>query len=690
MPAITVTDLNNAKTDVDHIAAVATSTAATATDRLGGVKKTMAGITAEMNAQVAQVTASRDTAVNTTIPNLVGQVQASRDTAVNTTIPAAVASVDATVAATYVGQAQAAKNAAEAAKTQSETYAALAATGAKFYDTIALGRAAVADTFTFGVKAGGSDGLTRATVYRRDSAGTQTLLFAIIPGSEYDALFPQTTPSGYAWAILDVYGKASFGVLSDGTLRAAYLSADTMTATTHLVGTDSVKGEAPYGYAWALCDAYGKALLAAKTGSALELPDVALTRVNGVPAYLVARRARTVGSGNFAAEICHVMSYGQSLSIGATANFIQTLTQPSNAVMFNAGVRAYEGPGSAAANRASLVALVENYNNVTSNGETPCGQFAAMTMRLIEEENGLATTDHSFKLLMSANGIANTAIASLKTVAGGNLDLDVQYGLAAAQALGSTYNVPAVLWTQGTNDITGSTSQASYAADMATLYTNINNLVKGLTGQTNDIKLICSQPFVSSAANPTYDSTNVGMAMIQAAAANQNIIIACPEYCYDHQPANVHLTSTGSGAMGGKYGEVYKRVVVDSGSWTPLGDPAQITATRQSQILTLTFNNVQRGPLVLDTTLLAAVTNSGFILKSSGGVPRTINSVAIAGANVVKIVVAAGLAAGDTIEYGFTTFGGNLRDSEGSDLVLEQRAKRPMHNWCIGFKKTIT
>lgn len=41
MPAITITDLNNAKTDVDHIAAVATSTLLTATDRLGTVKPTL-------------------------------------------------------------------------------------------------------------------------------------------------------------------------------------------------------------------------------------------------------------------------------------------------------------------------------------------------------------------------------------------------------------------------------------------------------------------------------------------------------------------------------------------------------------------------------------------------------------------------------------------------------------------------
>jgi hypothetical protein len=50
MPSITIADLGNAKTDVDHIAAIATSTAQTATDRLGHTKLTMAGAIAAISA----------------------------------------------------------------------------------------------------------------------------------------------------------------------------------------------------------------------------------------------------------------------------------------------------------------------------------------------------------------------------------------------------------------------------------------------------------------------------------------------------------------------------------------------------------------------------------------------------------------------------------------------------------------
>ncbi len=61
MTAISITDLNNAKTDVDHIASISTSLALTATDRLGNVKDTLAGAmfkVSAFNSRGAWVTAT--------------------------------------------------------------------------------------------------------------------------------------------------------------------------------------------------------------------------------------------------------------------------------------------------------------------------------------------------------------------------------------------------------------------------------------------------------------------------------------------------------------------------------------------------------------------------------------------------------------------------------------------------------
>jgi lysophospholipase L1-like esterase len=187
MPAINITDLNNAKTDVDHIAAIATSTAPTATDRLGNVKKTMAGASADVVAKIAEVEAAKsdavlnaiparvqvvedlkntavittiptavaavesakNVAVSTTIPAKVAEVEAAKNTAVNTTIPAAVATVTAMVedaideATGPIGQSVAAADASATSAADSAAAASLSEVAAETSETNAGANAAI-------------------------------------------------------------------------------------------------------------------------------------------------------------------------------------------------------------------------------------------------------------------------------------------------------------------------------------------------------------------------------------------------------------------------------------------------------------------------------------------------------------------------------------------------------------------
>lgn len=90
-------------------------------------------------------------------------------------------------AAASEAAAAASESQAEAARDAAVTAASAAATAANYYATIALGRAAVLDGQTFGVLAGGSDGLTRPALYRRDSSTTQTPIVSQLQSSEYDS-----------------------------------------------------------------------------------------------------------------------------------------------------------------------------------------------------------------------------------------------------------------------------------------------------------------------------------------------------------------------------------------------------------------------------------------------------------------------------------------------------------------------
>lgn len=100
------------------------------------------------------------------------------------------------------------------ARNETEAFAAGAGTAANFYDTIALGRAAVADGEQFGVRAGQADGLVNATVYRRTSPTTQVVVIELVGPSALTAV--ETRLAALETVTIDELGHAS-GVREAGT-----------------------------------------------------------------------------------------------------------------------------------------------------------------------------------------------------------------------------------------------------------------------------------------------------------------------------------------------------------------------------------------------------------------------------------------------------------------------------------------
>ena len=86
MTQITVTDLNNAKLDVDTIASIANSTATNVTDRLGGTRRTLYSLANEFPNAIDNAAAAAADAVQTGLDALataadVVTTAASRDAA---------------------------------------------------------------------------------------------------------------------------------------------------------------------------------------------------------------------------------------------------------------------------------------------------------------------------------------------------------------------------------------------------------------------------------------------------------------------------------------------------------------------------------------------------------------------------------------------------------------------------------
>lgn len=564
---------------------------------------------------------------------------------------------------------------------EAANYAAAAATGAVFKDTIALGLVAVADGQNFGVKAGGADGLLRPTVFRRDTAATYTLLYAVVPGSEYDSEHRDMLDARFSYGDSD--GNLVIRVGSASTLDVmAPLTVDATggmkTSSVSLLPSTTMK------YSYALGDADGNLRQAVDLSGKI-VGDV--SRTTGMTAL------RTGGTYDY--DINFFPIYGQSLSVGQARPAVSR-TQKHDNLMFVDGMRPqYDHVADSDAVRygSFVPAIEENSAADATLGETSCTASGEMVKQLIQAEDGLVYTAQGYQLLHSAPGFGATTIAQLSkgTAHYTRLMTQVAYGLANASALNKSFAVQAVGWMQGESD--AATTQAAYYAALNTLIADINTDAKAITGQTKNIYLISYQ--LATEATP-----KIGLAQLQACNANPLIRIATPMYIFDYQAAgNVHLMTESQRLFGAYEGLAYKRIVIDGVDWKPL---QPVSSTRSGNCAYVKFN-VPVGKLVLDTSYVTQNTNYGFELFQADGVtPIAITGVSLRGSDTVKITAGAAIPAGAKLHYAWsgtaTNYGrkkgprGNLRDQQGESFTGHQAVifdpagmNQPMHNWCVIF-----
>lgn len=619
-----------------------------------------------------------DQAINSSAATYTDRLSVTRKTlkgleTAATGIPAVQASIDA----------ESAKTAAEAARDAAQLAAGV-------YATTAAGLAATTNGQYFNVPASSAND---SLILYLNSSGTAVEQKRYPSTLVTDQLLMQA-PAGYAWSVVDKSGLAAFGLSTDGTAKAAKFEStefksSTVQADQLNLGNDAARNQAPVGWSWMVADKDGKSPGGFKSDGTWsvaksETKELTAETINNAPASWIPSQNML---GTYASDIAHIISYGQSLSLGNGALSIQTSTQNYDSLMFNAGILAQEGALGVAGNHASFVPLIEAVTAATGNGETPIGNAASTIKRLIEAENTLSYTKQNYQLLGSAPGVSNTSISMLSKGSGGysNLISDVTYGLSNSAALGKTYAVPSVYWSQGERDYNLATSYASYLSQFKQLYTDLNTDIKAITGQPDDIKIIGYQCIYGSPAT-------VALAQLQATKDNANILLAAPIYAIEKSsPGNVHLSGRGSALLGAYYGLVHKRAVIDKKPWVPL---QPVAVWRQGAILMVRFNVPVR-PLAFDTTLLSAAPNNGFSLVDNLGAAMTISSVSIAGPDTVRIVASTAIPAGAKVRYAFVTnaagyYGGNLRDSQG-DYITDGIAlnPKPLHNWCLAFEETV-
>lgn len=628
---------------------------------------------------------------------------------VSTAISAAQAAQAAAEAAQAL--AEAAKTAAQLAETNAETAetnAELAETNAEIAEANAEAAQAAAELARdsswvnnriFANTAAGISGTSNGQYFSVPSANSKEHLILYLnnsgianeikryPSTELIEPIILAAPSGYQWSVTDQDGRMALGITSTGVTVASNLQPVSFEAGEIGITSSNmtIRYPAPYGYQLALIDQDGRMAFGVTSTGETKTSDLFANTLNGVSVQSIITpdpAAADLGNQNFSADIVHVLSYGQSLSVGiGTGSTPLTTSQRFDNLKFVGGVRAQDAGTNTTLKYGSLVALTETSGGEEGACETPIGGATDMVKERIASENGIIYTQQSYQILGSAPGKGAQTIAQLSkpgTLYTRFMD-DVTYGYTRAQALNKTYKVPAFFWTQGESD--GATT--NYASLLSTLRGNINTDVKAITGQTEDVWCICYQ-----IARPAQ-----ALRFNAAMELDSKIRIATPVY---HLPTSdtVHFTATSSKVYGAYLGLAYKRLVIDGHDWKPM---MPLSTVRQGTVLNIKFNHHGTG-MVFDTTTVPNQVNYGFRLYDASNNEITINSVTITQWDTIRIVAATSIPSGSKLRYGFTDptisgagfAKGNLRDNAGATLIFDGGGiNYAMHNWCILFELTL-
>lgn len=476
--------------------------------------------------------------------------------------------------------------------------------------------------------------------------------------------------SGFAWQVQDSLGRIAIAVADDGSFKAQTVDAEILGSTPvedieqAVAETAVFDGVEATGFVYVIKDIYGRIAFGIRNDGSVVIGEADVNKLARAGSF-----ARLPGS--FTHEVNYISNSGQSNAAGTTLTDLTTAQEYDN-VGF---------PSLSTAPTSFLPLTLANTRNTGGTyRESPLYGGLGHTKELLLRENGIAFGINDYLLVGANNGVGGTDIANLdKGSSSYNATIgqvQAAYNLATAQ--GKSMAFPAVFWTQGESDA----ATTNYGDLLRQLVNDYNTDGIAITGQTQPVHLIswqCSSP----------GGLNAGVQTLRLANDYDLVHVACPAYIFDYDDT-VHINSLSAKWLGGYYGLVYKRVIVDGKKWEPL---QPIGHAVLGNTIDLIFNKTG---LVFDTTTVPAQTNQGFSLTNAGG--ATITNVEIVQPNRVRLTCSTNVATGWVARYGlgvtaagkgaYVGAAGNLRDSQGESLVYQQISKR-MDNWCMLFNYTL-
>ncbi|XXY51155.1 dockerin [Sorangium sp. So ce269] len=406
-----------------------------------------------------------------------------------------------------------------------------------------------------------------------------------------------------------------------------------------------------------------------------------------------------------------IVGTGQSLSVGAEGTPPRGTEQRFNNLKLSLGAASVP-PWDPASSALSLVPLVEPIRGFATTypsaypkniyGETPHTAMADQISTLAQAgAGGDLVTVHTVV------GESGQPMSILRKGATEVIDGDKTQARAYAATLfeaaaiarlareaGKTYGIGAIIITHGESDA----GSATYEDDLFKLWSDYNEDLRPLTGQTQSIPLLVSQQHsVHTEAGTRSTSTQAQWRV--GVEHPGDIVCSGPKYQYPYANDHIHLNAEGYQLLGEKYGQVYFEKVVLGRDWQPL-QPTRVE--RSGGVITVHFH-VPVPPLAWDDALPSPHQSAntewsrgrGFEVWR-GNTRIEISNVEIAG-DSVKITCPPDLpASGVMVGYAATTDGtamaggtarwGQLRDS---DPFVGSISGKAQPNYSVAFEMSV-
>ncbi|WP_406871210.1 hypothetical protein ABEB22_18265 (plasmid) [Thioclava sp. 'Guangxiensis'] len=373
-----------------------------------------------------------------------------------------------------------------------------------------------------------------------------------------------------------------------------------------------------------------------------------------------------------------IISYGQSLSIGARGQPALTTAQAYRNLMFTQGLRGE------VADLSGLVPLIEaDYGD---NGET---LMSGLTDHLSALDPGYAAGSYAY--VGTVPGKAGREIFNLSKGSTNYAALPTQ--MAALKGLAEAAGETASLWfwgfTQGEQDTAVETNPALYESRLRQMVASMAFDAKASFGQSFAPKCLIYQ----TAANRVYGvDPHIALAQLKV-AQEDGLLMACPIYMFDFYTDSLHLTNDSYRMLGLYYGRAADSFA-RQGFWAPLHP---VTTIAQGRTITQQYH-VPTGSLQFDTTRVTEAVNYGFDIRDADGALRDIiDTVDITGVDTIRVTLTGDLQEGDRLTYAWGRDGdpatsgridgprGNLCDEAGTGdtYTTSGAVVVPLHNYSV-------